>query len=875
MLPPPMPRIPTPIRFLLVMAWRDSRTARPRLLLLGACIAVGISALVAVGSLRHTIETAVGQQARTLLGADLSIGSRVRFTPEHEAFLQSLGGEQAREITFTSMIVFPDHNATRLVQVRAVGGGFPFYGAFESSPPEAASGFRTHGGALVERSLLLQFSAKIGDRIRIGNLTTHIAGSLEKVPGETVAFATIAPRVFLRLPDLDATGLLQTGSLARYRALFRFPPGTDATEVVAKNKARLDDLRLAHATVETRKADLGEGLGNLDHFLSLVAFVALLLGGIGVASAIQSHVTHKIPTIAILRCLGAPMFSAFSIYLTQALALATVAAMLGAAAGAGLHHLLPGVIGDFLPLTLETRISWPAIAEATTVGFLVCTLFTLLPLAPIRHTPPLAALRWDFEPARRRPDALQLATLALLAALILGFGIAHSRRWQEGLGFAAGLFAAAAILALVARLAIATARRLRLEGQPFVVRQGLANLHRPSNRTPLLVTSLGLGTFLLLTLQLTQDLLLHQLVSGREANRPNAILFDIQPDQRDDVALLVLNQGLPVLDQAPIVTMRLKSVRGRPVEELLREEKSSPRNRPQIQRNDESARTRNDPGKERKRDPESGWLLRREFRCTFTDHLRDSEQVTAGTWTPRVAPDTQPVPISLETDVAKELGVGLGDEIVWDIQGIPSRTTVASLRKVDWRRVQPNFFVLFPSGPLDDAPATHVLVTRIESPEQSARLQRAVVERFPNVSAIDLTLVLQTLDQILGKVSSVVRFMALFTVATGLLVLVASVASGRWQRARESVLLRVLGASRRQVMQVLLVEYAALGVVAAATGVVLALASTAALAVWVFHVPFVASPWPALVALVAVTFLTTLTGILTSRGITTGSDPNS
>jgi len=372
-------------------------------------------------------------------------------------------------------------------------------------------------------------------------------------------------------------------------------------------------------------------------------------------------------------------------------------------------------------------------------------------------------------------------------------------------------------------------------------------VHRPNNRTMLLVVSLGLGTFLLLTLQWTQATLLRELVSGREADRANAILFDIQPDQREAVGALVREIGMPELDTAPIVTMRLKSIRGRAVEELLA---------------DKSAKT-------------PGWALRREFRCTFTEVLRESEKVVAGQWVSQWSPasssssSSETVPVSVEEGIAKELGVGLGDELTWDIQGVPMSTRIASLREVDWRRVQPNFFVVFPNGPLNEAPAFHVLVTRVNSAEESARLQRAVVGKFPNVSVIDITLVLRTLDQILEKVAFVIRFMAIFTVATGLLVLVSAILSGKWQRTRESILLRVLGATRRQVLLILLVEYAVLGILASLTGVVLALAGAGSLAWWVFDVPFVPQPGPALAAVGWVTGLTVVTGMLASRGVTT------
>ncbi len=690
----------------------------------------------------------------------------------------------------------------------------------------------------MEESLLLQFGAVVGDEVRIGRLTTRVVGALHKVPGETVAFATLAPRVYLRLSDLEATGLLREGSLARYRVLFKMPPGVDVPEWVEANQARLDALRLSVSTVAQRQEDLGQAMRNLYQFLNLVGFVALLLGGVGIASAIQVHVRQKIPTVAVLRCLGCGVWEAFGIYLIQAAALGALGVAAGGVAGLGIQYALPHVVADFVPFEVTMTFSWGAVVEAGAVGFGICVGFALLPLMAIRRVAPLEVLRVAFEP-RRRPDRYQAGLILVLGLAVVAFAVGHTARWQEGLGFAGGLAAAFGALALVARGVIAAARRVRLAGWPFVIRQGWASVHRPNNRTLLLVLSLGLGTFLLLTLQWSQTTLLRQWISGEEADRANAILFDIQPDQRDGVASLVRDLGMRILDEAPIVTMRLKSIRGRPVEEILA---------------DKSAKT-------------PRWALRREFRSTYSDKLRDSEKLTAGTWVARVEPALEPVPISVEDGIAKEMGVGIGDEIGWDVQGVPFRTTVASLREVDWRRVQPNFFVVFPAGPLEEAPVMHVLVTRVESAEESARLQRAVVDRYPNVSAIDITLVLRTLDQILGKIAFVIRFMAMFTVATGLLVLVAAVLSGRWQRVRESILLRVLGASRRQVLWILLVEYAVLGFLAAATGVILALAASAALAVFLFQSAFSPPMAPAVWAILTVTGLTVVTGLLASRGV--------
>jgi putative ABC transport system permease protein len=319
------------------------------------------------------------------------------------------------------------------------------------------------------------------------------------------------------------------------------------------------------------------------------------------------------------------------------------------------------------------------------------------------------------------------------------------------------------------------------------------------------------------------------------------VLFDVQPDQREAVLALLHKQNQAVLDEAPIITMRLSQVKGRTVEEMLADRRKSIPN----------------------------WALRREYRSTYNDRLRDGEKLLAGQWHAHATNATAVVPVSVEQGIAEELQVGLGDELVFDVQGVPMRTRVASLREVDWRRVQPNFFVVFPRGVLEEAPAFHVLVTKVASAERSAVLQRLIVERFPNVSVIDLTLVLQTVDSVLSKIAFVIRFMALFTVLTGLFVLAATVLTGRYQRIRESVLLRTLGASRAQVRQILVVEYLSLGALAALTGILLAVAGSWALAAFVFEVRFAPSWLPIGLALAVVSGLTVLTGLLASRGVLT------
>jgi putative ABC transport system permease protein len=821
------------------MAWRDSRTNRGRLLLFSSSIVLGVAALAASGSLGKNLERAVDEQAKTLLGADLALSSRQPFSGAEEQLLTSLGGRQAREISFSSMIYFPNGGGARLVQARALGGPFPFYGRLETEPAAAAEQFRLGQGALVEENLLIQFGAKVGDNIRLGKLTLPVIGVLKKVPGESAAMAVIAPRVYLPMSGLAQTGLLNGGGLARYRVFFQFPPGVDAGKMVAANQARLDHFRLGVETVETHKRDLGRAIDNQYHFLNLCCLIPLLLSGIGVAAAMHVHVKQKLGTVAVLRCLGGSIGQTFAIYAGQGMALGLIGALAGSALGMAVPAMLPGAMEDFIPFTFQYQTAWLAVGVAAGVGFVLCLLFALLPLLEVRRVPPLAALRRAYESTKARRDPLRWVIGGCLAAGVVAFALGQERDWRIALGFCVGLAAAFAVLAGTAKALVFLTRRFLSPTLPFTLRQGLANLHRPNNRTMLLLLSLGLGVFLIVTIQMLQHTLATELIVSGGTKQPNAVLFDIQPGQKKAVAELVRSMHLPVLDELPIVTMRLSSIKGRSIESLLADKQSHI----------------------------PSWVLRREYRSTYTDHLRDTEKVIAGRWIGQAANSTNAAPISVEKDIARDLQVGLGDEIVFDVQGAPVTGRVASLREVNWRRVQPNFFVLFPPGVLEGAPHMNVLVTRVASSAQSALLQRAVVRDFPNVSVIDLTLILQTLDAILGKVSFVIQFMALFIVLTGILVLAGALVSGHFQRVQETVLLRTLGASRRQIHRILAVEYLSLGLLAAATGSLLALAAVWALAAFVFHVHFVPMAAPLLCAWVATPALTAGLGLLMSRGI--------
>ncbi len=823
------------------MAWRDSRTYRRRLLLYMSSIILGTAALVSIRTLGDSMRTAIDLESKALLGADLDINTRRAFSDSANVFLRNLGGEQSRQVSFASMVAFPRSESSRLVSVRALEGGFPYYGELETVPSGAAQAFRTQGTAIVDDNLLIQHGAEVGDSIRIGLRTFEVSGRLISIPGETAAMSAIGPRVYIPMAELESTALIQPGSRVTYRALFRFDDDVDVQELVdtfgTDTAARFN---WDWDTVEDRQAGLERSLGNLYRFLNLSGFIALILGSVGVASAIHTYVRRKRGTIAILRCLGAEGRHTFSIYIIQAVSIGVIGSAIGAAAGYLVLGILPALVQDFVPFDLEVRFTYIPVLQGMGLGLLMALLFALLPLMAIKDISPLLTLRSSVETSSRgNRDPWRLALIALLVTGIVLFAVSQTRVWHQGVGFAGGLIGAFLLLSLVARSLISLARRMLPATWPYVWRQGLANLFRPDNQTVTMVVALGLGAFLITTLYLLQFSLVGHITQVGGDRQSNLVLFDIQPDQRGEILESLHRYELPVMQQTAVVSMRLAGLKGRTIAEVIQ---------------DSTVRTQR-------------WALRREYRSTYRSHLEDAETLLEGSLQSRVTDGKDSVYVSVEQGIANRLGVGIGDEIVFDVHGVPVKTTVGSVRAVDWQRVQPNFFMVFPDGVLEEAPQFHVVVTRIDDPQTSARFQQETVSRFPNVSMIDLSLILGTLNTILGKVSLIVRFMALFSVFTGVIVLVGVVTNSRYQRMQESVLLKTLGGSRKQILKIMTIEYLLLGAIGAITGVVLAFAATWILTVFVFNISYVPVFIPVAAVIGGICLITILVGMLASAGI--------
>ncbi|HEX2205233.1 MAG TPA: FtsX-like permease family protein [Longimicrobium sp.] len=860
-------------RPLLGLAWRESRFARRRLLLFLSSISLGVAALVATQSFAANMAAGVRDQSRALLGADVAFSSNRAFGKGTETLLHVLrqrGTPVARVTSFGSMALLERTGGARLAQVRAVEGGYPFYGAIETEPAGEWGALARGREAVADAALLAALDARVGDSISLGEAKFRVAGILRKVPGDVGVGSLFAPRVYIPARHVAETGLLRFGSRVQYEAFARMPQA-EAKRLVEAHRPMLRAERVGARTADQQQRELQRAFGRLGSFLGLVGTFALLLGGIGVASAMGAYMAQKRDTVAVLRCLGATAPQVIAVYALQAGAMGLVGALLGAGIGMAVQWVLPRLLADLLPIEVGTAIDLPSLATGVGIGVWIALAFALLPLLATRRISPLEAIRRRVESAdgaRRRPDGWTLFAGLLLAASIAALVLAQAGTVRAGLGFTAGIAVTLAALWAAAWAVTRLVRRARTAGLPYPARQGIANLHRPGNQTRVVVLALGFGVFLLATLYLTQHNLLRPLRLNAAQTRANLLLFDVQEEQEGEMAALLGQSGTQVLQKAPIVPMRIHAINGKTAAQLVGPgtpddsvvvEEEGPPDGPTGERARDGARS----------GPEA-WAVRREYRSTFRDTLVGSETLQEGRmWRPGGggAPAGGIAEVSLDVAIVEDLGVALGDTITWDVQGVRIPTRVTSVREVDWQRLEPNFFAVFPSSVLGDAPQTWVMLAR--APDEAARLavQRDVVRRFSNVAVLDLTEVQAAIDEVLGRVAAVIRFLAAFSVATGFIVLLGAVLTSRLQRIRESVLLRTLGATRRQIGAILLAEYVSLGLLASLAGAGLAVGAGWALARWIFEVDFAVPLSPLLLLAAAVTALAAAVGFWASREV--------
>lgn len=839
------------LSFALKLARREARHGLSRVGVFMASISLGVGALVSIHSFRDDVARSVRTQAEILMGGDARFSSSSAFPEAVDAVLDSLsvaGVPVARVTTTLSMVLAPRSGGVRLLQVQGMDPGYPFYGEVETRPGGAwpLSG---EGETLVDAAVLTQLGADVGDELQVGATRLRIVGVVENLPTDLGYQTAVGPRVYVRREVLEAAGLMAFGSLARHQAFLRIDDDDALSALRDRYEDLLDEADVGFTLAEEQAQSLSNGIRFLGRFLALVGLGALLLGGVGVASAINVYVREKRRSVAVLRCVGARQWTGFTAYLIQAAALGFLGALGGIVLGVAAQFALPALLGGVLPVEVSPRISPNSLIAGVGLGVWVAVVFGLIPLLEIRDTAPLEALRSDFEPAKRAFDPVRAGAWIAVAGTVVTLCAVEAPEPMLGLAFAAGLTVTVALLAGVAWLLTRLTRRLAPRRAPYPVRQGISNLFRPQNQTVSVTLALGLGAFLVGVVAESERNLRDDLTLSFGEGRPNVLLFDVQRDQIQGVLDLLPEEARRSAEVSPLIPSRIRAINGETPEELR--------------------------DTDRGQDRPSGWALRHEYRNTQRAFLGGGETLVAGRWwdgrpgrDDDTAVETGGLPgVSLEVDVASDLRVGLGDTITWDVAGVDVTTVVTSLREVDWQRLEPNFFAVVEPGALDDAPQSAMILARLEDPTSRAAFQRALVGPFPNVSALDFSRVQETVDDILGSVRRAVGFLGGFSAVAGLLVLVGALATSRMQRTREGALLKTLGARRSQVLAVLLSEFLAVGTLATAAGLLLALAAAGFTVERGFEVDFTPHPELHLLIWGCVTGLTVVVGILGSRGV--------
>ncbi|PKQ43788.1 ABC transporter permease [Confluentibacter flavum] len=823
--------------WLLKMAWRDGKTSWKKLMLFMASIVLGIAALVSIQSFSDNLKSNIASQSKSLMGSDFKIDSDKPASDSLVVIMDSLGGFDAREISFASMVAFPKNEGSKLAQVRGIEGSFPFYGSMETEPESAATTYQEQGAALVDATLMLQFGLKTGDTIKIGNATLPISGALKSVPGSNSFSISIAPPVVIPFNYIEASGLVQTGSRLDYEFYFVAKPEIDLdllNEAIGERLDAIDADLDIHTTTSER---LGRRYDNFGKFLNLVAFIALLLGCVGIASAVHIYIKEKLRSIAILKCLGATKKQTFLIYLIQIGFVGLVSGFIGTLVGLLLQQLFPLILEGLLPVEVQITLVPTAIYSGILLGVFMSVLFALYPLIGTIYTSPLQTLRIE-ENNNSKSTKAGLLVLTAIFSFIFLFAYWLLRDITFALAFLIGIIITFLILGGIAHGFMKAIKKFFPYSWGFVARTSMLNLYRPKNQTLVLIMTIGVGTFLISTLYFSKDLLLSQASIENKANSANMILLDIQNEQVDRVVATIADKGHPLIDNIPIVTMRIHSIAGKTVNEIREDTTSTIR----------------------------GWALSHEFRVTYRDSLIASETLQSGTFTPQATAGNL-VPISVSNDFAEDTKVTIGDKMTFNVQGVLINTVVGSIRLVDRSNIQPFFNVLFPRGVLEDAPQFRVLTMNVPNEQASAVLQQELVTKYPNVSILDLRQILKVVEELLSKIGWIINFMAFFSILTGIIVLIGAVRTSKHQRIRESVLLRTLGAKSNQILKMIALEYTYLGIIGSLTGILLSLVSSQLLALWIFETPFTPSIIPFVVLFPFITFLVVSIGIANSRSV--------
>ncbi|MDD7984097.1 FtsX-like permease family protein [Lentisphaera marina] len=828
-----------------IMAKREWHSQKKHLKLYLLCISIGIAALVSIHSLASSVRSSIDLQSRSLLGSDLSLKSRFKMDEAWLLEIEKKMGPSLAERRFAGMAKFLNSKqAPRLVQVRAISQGYPIYGEIKTTPL-GGSELLQGKHCLVESSLLMQYKAKVGDKIQLGQSTFTIAAQIESLPGESGVLSELAPRILIPFQDIESTGLISFGSRVQYLEHYAFPEDIKQQELIGEIKAQAEMKSIRVETSMSRQERVRRLSTNLFSFLNFSAILALTLGAIGVGSAIHVYINKQLKSAAILKCMGAKKSQIFAVYILQIFLLGIIGSSLGVCLGIAIQLILPQAIQAFIPFEIQSQVNASSIILGLLAGTLITLLSSLPSLKKITLLNPLQGLRPEtIQQNSSRGFNFIFYPICIISTLLLTTLSSHNTK--TGIYSGITLIIIIFCLAVCAKVFLSIIRKTPISFMPFTFRQGLKNLFRPNNQTHTLIISLGTGVFVIALLFLLRENLLYQVRKTTQDTNPNFVLFDIQHDQSQDLKALLKKAQVPILQEVPIIDLRLRKVNGLEIKKIIQNNSSLPKE---------------------ERIPH--WTLSRTYRCTYQEQILDSEKLILGDFIGSFDGDFEQerIPVSIESGMMEKLKVKIGDTVDFELSGIELPCVITSVREVEWMQMRPNFFFVFPSGPLNEAPQMQVIVSRSEDPKSTNKLQTEINNQFPNISFLDLTLVIQTLTSLLDKLSIAIRFMAGFSILTGFVILISTLKLSQDQRQKESILLKILGASKKQTQLILLSEFTFLAIISTNVGCLIAYIINHLIGTFIFENSPPIQLSILLISNVALIIITLIIGLINSKKI--------
>jgi len=803
------------------------------------CIALGVGSVIALRSLIQNLTRAVGTDARALMTADVEVSSTNDFSPTEigkiEDVVDASGIVEARNetITTSSMVrpADPANQNVRLVELKGIEPPFPLVGDFvlDGGKPFDFS-LLQNNGAVVARILLEDLNVKVGDKIKIGESEFTIRATFDQEPGGTSGFR-LGPRVFVEKTAFDAAGITRSGSRVRRRILYR--TSDNPTELVAKLRDALKGTTLTVQSYRETQENLSEQFARTENYLSLTGLLILVLGGVGVWNVARAFLEQKRKSVAVLKCLGASGNRIMAVYMLQILTLGLAGSLFGILLAQAALLLVRWRFINDLPERMTYSVHlWTAV-QGMILGVLISLLFSALPLLQVRNIKPKLLLRDENNASLRRLDPTKWAIGAASLLGLLGLAVWQAGSLKVGAFFLGGLAATSAVLYLSAIVLTRLLRRIRNVG-PFSLTQAINSLYRPGNQTRIILLAVGLGAFVVLSVQALQSNLIHEFDFTRNRRLPSLFFIDIQKSQIDGLVAMIQQRIGEKAETTPTVRARISAVNGNAFDFAQRE-------------------VRQQQGQ-----------IGREFAVTYRPNLDENETITAGSWwNPDSASDVPQV--SVDEDMAERLNVGVGDSITFDISGRKITAQVANLRQIDLRNTRTAFVFVFRPGALEKAPQTYAatVLSRVPATERQ-RLQREIIGEFPNVQIFDVADIVAAVQKLVNNFVIAISFVGSFVILSGILILMGSVALTKSQRIYENAILKTLGARRPTLAAILLAEYGLLGILSGLIGAGFAVLLSFAVSRYILDIKWEFAPFLMVAGVVVTTLLVMVVGAAAS-----------